>query len=575
VNVETLRVAVRQLVSACLLVLCGGLAGPALAGPRVALVLGNAAYSDAPLRNPLNDAQDLAAKLRGLGFDVTVATNRNRSQMTAAIRDFGLRAAGADAALFYFAGHGVQVRGRNFLLPVGQPFADEAEVETDAVDVNSVLAGMEEAGAKVSLLILDACRTSPLKRRGRSSARGLARMDAPSGALIAFAAQPGAEAQDGDGRNGVFTKHLLAHIEAQGMPVEQMFKRVRADVERETGRRQSPREESSLTAEFHFASPFAPLTPDNRGAVEDAAWALCQNGATRLPCDDYLSGWPQGRYAALARTRIRDLAAAARPVTQTQPAQAAPDQPSGGQRFTVNGVGFEMRAIPAGSFLMGSPSDEPDRASDEGPQRRVSVRAFQMGKTEVTQGLWQAVMGSNASGFSNCGANRPVEHVSWNDVQSFIQRLNQQTGRRFRLPSEAEWEYAARAECETPFTVGEQCRSRIEVSEANFDGNYTYNGSSKGEYRNRTTPVTSFKANGWGLYDMHGNVGDWVQDCYGPYSAAPSDGSAKEESNCGRHVLRGGGWGHFPRGLRSACRSWDTPGDRGHYTGFRLARTDF
>ncbi len=280
---------------------------------RVALVLGNATYVEAPLKNPVNDAQDLSDRLQGLGFEVTTATNRNRSQMTAAIRDFGTRAAGADVALFYFAGHGVQVRGRNYLLPVGQTFTDEAVVETDAVDVSNVLARMEEAGAKVSLLILDACRTAPLQRRGRSTGRGLARMEAPSGALIAFAAQPGAEAQDGDGRNGVFTKHLLAHIGSPGMLVEQLFKRVRAEVERETGRKQSPREESSLTADFYFANAVSGVSLRDQGRIEDEAWGLCRGASTAGPCQDYLSAWPQGRYLALVQTKLREMDLMLRP----------------------------------------------------------------------------------------------------------------------------------------------------------------------------------------------------------------------------------------------------------------------
>jgi len=242
-----------------LLVLClVSVLGSAQAQRRVALVIGNAAYADSPLKNPVNDATDVAAKLKQLGFDVAMATNRNRSQMTTAIREFGRKAAGADTALFYFAGHGIAVRGKNYLLPVGQSFTDEAEVETEAVEVNSVLARMEEAGAKVSLLILDACRNNPLPPSSRSASRGLARMEAPSGALVAFAAQPGAVAKDGTGRNGTFTKHLLTHIGTPGLPVEQVFKRVRAAVEQETNRSQSPREESSLTTDFYFAGPGSP-----------------------------------------------------------------------------------------------------------------------------------------------------------------------------------------------------------------------------------------------------------------------------------------------------------------------------
>ncbi len=244
--------------------------------------------------------------------------------------------------------------------------------------------------------------------------------------------------------------------------------------------------------------------------------------------------------------------------------------------FTANGVSFRMRAIPGGSFMMGSPASEPMRDSDEGPQRRVSVPAFQMGQTEVTQGLWQAVMGSNPSRFTSCGSDCPVEQVSWNDAQTFIQKLNQVTGQQFRLPSEAEWEYAARAGCETPFNVGGQCRSKIEASEANFDGDFTYNGSSAGVYRRQTTRTGSFAANTWGLQDMHGNVWELVEDCFGDYSSAPSNGSAVQSSNCWQRVLRGGSWvDGSPRRLRSANRIRLTPVIRDGIIGFRLARTVF
>ena len=300
------------LIAALALLLCA----PAWAQKRVALLIGNAAYADMPLRNPVNDASDLAARLRQLGFEVTTLTDRNRSQMTQAIVQFGRNAQGAEAALFYFAGHGVQVRGRNFLLPVGQSLQTEAEVEADGVDVNVVLARLEEAQAKVSLLILDACRTNALVRSGRSAARGLARMEAPSGALVAFAAQPGAEAQDGSGRNGTYTKHLLHHIGTPGLPVEQMFKRVRADVERETGRRQSPREESSLTADFQFVEALG--AAPGPAALEEQAWARCLAAADAQPCRQYLASWPRGRFVVLAQRQLRLLESG------QQPAPASP-----------------------------------------------------------------------------------------------------------------------------------------------------------------------------------------------------------------------------------------------------------
>lgn len=220
-----------------------------------------------------------------------------------------------------------------------------------------------------------------------------------------------------------------------------------------------------------------------------------------------------------------------------------------------------------------------DHSGDERPPHRVSVRSFALGKYEVTQGQWKAVMGSNPSEFKNCGDNCPVESVSWDDIQQYLVKLNQLTGNRYgyRLASEAEWEYAARAGCSTAFNVGGQCRDKIEASEANFDSNLTYNGSAKGVYRQKTIQVGSFSANNWGLHDMHGNVWEWVQDCFEDnYSAGqPSDGSAHRgnDSSCTRRVLRGGSWNDFPVNLHSAKRVGYSPGGRGISLGFRLART--
>jgi len=243
---------------------------------------------------------------------------------------------------------------------------------------------------------------------------------------------------------------------------------------------------------------------------------------------------------------------------------------SGGQvtTFTVKGVSFKMVRIPAGEFMMGSPSNEPGRDSDEGPQHRVRIsRDFWLGQTEVTQGLWKAVMGSNPSYFKNCGDDCPVEQVSWNDCQEFIRKLNGMvSGGNFRLPTEAEWEYGCRAGTTTPFHTG-RC---LNADQANYDGNYPYSGCSKGQYRKRTVKAGSFGPNAWGLYDMHGNVWEWCQDWKGDYPSGsvtdptgPSSGSYR--------VLRGGSWNYYARYCRSAGRYWDAPGIRDIYDGFRLA----
>ena len=229
-----------------------------------------------------------------------------------------------------------------------------------------------------------------------------------------------------------------------------------------------------------------------------------------------------------------------------------------------------MVVIPAGSFVMGSNERE-----EEKPPRQVSFRSFAMGKHEVTQGQWKAVMGRNPSGFSDCGDNCPVERVSWDDIQQYLQKLNGMTGQQYRLPSEAEWEYAARAGCSTDFNVGGQCREKIEATEANFDGSATYKGSAKGVYREKTTAVGSFGANNWGLHDMHGNVREWVEDVWhNNYAGAPTDGSAwKSGGDSSRRVLRGGAWSSYPVGLRSAFRDRGAPDFRYGGIGFRIART--
>lgn len=234
--------------------------------------------------------------------------------------------------------------------------------------------------------------------------------------------------------------------------------------------------------------------------------------------------------------------------------------------------GPAMVVIPAGEFLMGSPASEAKRDSNEGPPHPVKLKSFALGQTEVTQMQWRQVMGGDPPElyFNGCD-DCPVENVSWNDIQGFLKKLNSKTGKRYRLPSESEWEYAARAGTRTPFSTG----NTITPEQANFDGVYTYNGSSKGRYREQTIAVGSFKPNDFGLYDMHGNVWEWVEDCWhDDYNGAPGDGSAWT-SNCAenRRVLRGGSWNDNPRYLRSAFRYGEAPVYRGDYGGFRVART--
>ncbi len=242
-----------------------------------------------------------------------------------------------------------------------------------------------------------------------------------------------------------------------------------------------------------------------------------------------------------------------------------------------NGVSLEMVSIPGGSFVMGSPDNEKQRGDRESPQHKVKISPFLIGKTPVTQAQWQAVAALSQINqkldpdpFHFKGANRPVENVSWNDTIEFCARLSKKTGRKYRLPSEAEWEYACRAGTTTPFHFGETISPEI----VNYDGNYTYGSGKKGKYRQETTIVGSFQvANAFGLYDMHGNVWEWCADFWHEnYDDAPSDGSVCEfGGDDSLRLLRGGSWDDYPWHCRSAVRDWYRLDVRDDDFGFRVA----
>jgi formylglycine-generating enzyme required for sulfatase activity len=240
-------------------------------------------------------------------------------------------------------------------------------------------------------------------------------------------------------------------------------------------------------------------------------------------------------------------------------------------------VSLRMMQIPAGEFLMGSPEGESDRRNSESPRHRVRVEPFFMGKYPVTQAQYQAVMDINPSYFK--GGTCPVEQVSWHDATEFCSRLSRQTEKLYRLPTEAEWEYACRAGTTTPFHFGETITTDLANYRGTDNPEYEWSGSygdgPKGEYRETTTPVEHFDiANRFGLCDMHGNVWEWCQDhWHDTYEGAPSDGSAwidSEASEDASRVLRGGSWYYNPRICRSATRGSNDAGERDNDNGFRV-----
>ncbi|HEY9850800.1 MAG TPA: formylglycine-generating enzyme family protein [Leptolyngbyaceae cyanobacterium] len=250
------------------------------------------------------------------------------------------------------------------------------------------------------------------------------------------------------------------------------------------------------------------------------------------------------------------------------------------------GIELDMVLIPGGSFMMGSPEEEEGHDKSESPQHQVNIKPFFMGKYPITQAQWKAVaalpqvdreLDQDPSFFK--GNDRPVERVSWLDAVEFCDRLSLQRKRKYRLPSEAEWEYACRAGTTTPFHFGETITTDL----ANYNGNYTYGAGSKGNYRGKTMPVGGFGiANAFGLYDMHGNVWEWCVDCWHPnYQGAPNNESAwldEEQNNNNKNsqiyrVLRGGSWGNVPGHCRSAYRIYDDTGYSYNDNGFRVVCT--
>ncbi len=261
----------------------------------------------------------------------------------------------------------------------------------------------------------------------------------------------------------------------------------------------------------------------------------------------FLPWWPRTLWALLAMCAMS---------SPPPPAWSA-SPPERSER--VMGQPVAMVAVPGGTFVMGSPRSEPLRDSDESPQHKVTVRPFWLARTEVTQALWTAVMQGNPSHFQGCGPECPVDSVSWDDAQAFIAKLNAQTGKRWRLPTEAEWEYAARAGCGLAFQVGQACRSTLPAGAA------TWNGQA-------TRPVGGLPGNRWGLHDMQGSVAEWVQDCWARYDGAVREAKAVEFTRCKGRVLRGGSWFNDARWLRAAARNYFEPTFRHDTIGLRLAR---
>jgi len=316
--------------------------GAAASEPRLALIIGNSEYGPTigKLKNPANDARLMADALKDLGFQVDLVLDADQKAMKRAIKSFGakLRQAGSEATgFFYYAGHGVQVEGVNYLLPVGAEIEAEADVEIESVSADDVMTQMQSAGNAVNLVFLDACRNNPLARTSRSATRGLARLDAPRGSFVGYSTAPGDVAADGDGANSPYALALVEELKKPGISIEEAHRNVRAAVLAESGNKQTPWDSSSLTGpvvlQAKAAEPVVATQPaaqpepqpqtQQQASIDKEAlfWETIKDSKDPAEYEAYLKKYPDGTFADLARAKIDNLKKP--PAAAVQPTQQA------------------------------------------------------------------------------------------------------------------------------------------------------------------------------------------------------------------------------------------------------------
>jgi formylglycine-generating enzyme required for sulfatase activity len=586
---------------------------------RVALVIGNGAYMKVPpLRNPTSDANAIANLLRKNGwFDtVEIKADLGVNAMRKALRDFSEDVRDADIAVVFYAGHGIEVSGTNYLIPTDAVLERDVDLEDEGISLDRVIRTVERA-RRLQLIILDACRDNPFVRTmrrtvaNRSIRSGHGDIDErmlPANSLIAYAQRTGGTADDGLGDNSPYTAALLKHVFTPGLDVELALRRVRDEVLNATRNRQEPFKYGSLGGPEIPLVPAAPQVASVAKHLSEAAeaWEAVKETTNIAALELFVTRFKNTYFSDLARLRIEALkkqqvdTGAGRPEPGASAKSAEPalatDPPSSKCTGVEAAIANELRClrpkdsfkdcdtcpemvvIPAGSFVMGSPDNERGRGTDEGPQHKVTFqRPFALGKFEVTFEEWDRCVAANGCKYrpDDRGwgrGRRPVISVSWNEVtKEYLPWLNRVAGRIYRLPTEAEWEYAARAQTTSPYWWGEV----ISKSQANYRRAAIESGKDKRALTQvGTLPVDSFKPNPWGLYNVHGNAREWVQDCYkDSYLGAPSNGSAVLDVPGCRRGVRSGSWDYGPKDLRSAFRDWDGFNSRDYFVGFRVART--
>ena len=539
---------------------------------RVALVIGNGSYPQSPVASAPADARAFADVLREGGFDVVYAENARRAEMEAAVGAFTKKLGWGVTAMVYFGGHAIRYQDRNFLLAVDSKIVNEADIRAEGIDIDLIFDPLIVSRPAGSVVILDAARKNPWQQALSPRLRGLASQPPISGVTVVYPVAPGEVVGDAPRDANLFAVELIKLAKVQGLPFREVLKRVRTAVAQATRDRQMVWE-SSPAPEFVISSVRKPVRAAN--SMEQGFWDTIKGSDSAADFKAYLDSYPDGPFAAVARARLQQIEAGnqPKPASPAPPVVAAPvvtapaaASPPAAPQAAIRDCPQcpEVVLIQPGAFEMGST----EMFDFEAPVHQVSIRKpFYIGRREVTFDEWDACVAEGGCkqkpddrGLGR--SRRPVTDLDWDDAKGYVAWLSQKTGKTYRLPSESEWEYVARAGTTTTYPWGRT----VDKDKANCLG-------CTSDPVKKAIDTGSFPPNAFGVHDMAGNAAEWVEDCWSDnYRGAPTDGSAWTKPQCRERVLRGGSFNNDPRYLRSAARFKYDQNVRFYTNGFRVVR---